>query len=127
MRTIYPIVVAIALIVAWTMISLSGFAAVVGQQGDQGVKGGEKLNESADKSPAEEGVDSSVLSLDNPLTALITTAIDGFVQFSSFVLLLPINLQRLGFPGFFALPVGVAAQFIVGIGVFQAISGRTVR
>lgn len=42
----------------------------------------------------------------------------------SSVALLPLTLTRLGFPNYFAVPVGAVAQIIAGIGVVQFTTGR---
>jgi len=42
------------------------------------------------------------------------------------VALLPLTLTRLGFPYYFGVPIGLGAQTIATIGLYQAVTGREV-
>jgi hypothetical protein len=58
---------------------------------------------------------------------VVGVAISGgqfVVQLVGAVALLPVTLMRLGFPNYFAVPVGGVAQVIAVVGLFQFVSGR---
>jgi hypothetical protein len=71
------------------------------------------------------GIDADVAGDNEP--TIVGVAISGgeFVaQLAGAVALLPLTLVRLGFPNYFAVPVGGAAQVIATIGLFQFVTGR---
>jgi hypothetical protein len=125
MRTTFPLAVVLCLAVALIMFSGSGFNALVdGSQSPGPV--GDALAEKADSSPAKSGNVSVSRSAsdEGSIAGLILGGTKTI--FSTFALLafLPSTLQRLGFPLWFATPVGSLVYIVVGVGIAQFVSGR---
>jgi hypothetical protein len=71
------------------------------------------------------GIDADVAGDNEP--TIVGVAISGgefIAQLVGAVALLPLTLVRLGFPNYFAVPVGGGAQVIATIGLFQFVTGR---
>jgi hypothetical protein len=126
MRTTYPVVVVIAIAIASIMFSLSGAGALFGQDPTTDAAGDQledKANSSAINEAEGEGLD-----LDGTSSSdLIGFIIDGASAVASvgvLVLILPVAMQNMGFPYWFAFPLGLAAQILVSIGLMQFITGR---
>jgi hypothetical protein len=127
MRTIFPIAVVLSLAAAAMLINLAGLGAVLGPNPAAGVSGADQLNASGQDSPASEdgSLEGSASSADDgDIVGLIISGIAGIVDGAAFVVLLPWQLQSLGFPYFFAWPVGMLGQTIVGWGLFQLATNR---
>jgi len=123
MRTIYPLIVVVALAMAVMAVSLSGFGGVTGVSTD-GLQSDGALNESVSNQGVEEGISGGVSNGESGLVGLTLSAGAAVQQIGSMVVLLPVELRNLGFPRAFAYPVGVAAQLLAGIGLFQFTVGR---
>ena len=86
----------------------------------------EEIGEDASVDSEEGGGISADVAGDNEPT-IVGVAISGgeFVAtIVGAVALLPLTLVRLGFPNYFAVPVGAFAQGIGTIGLFQFVTGR---
>lgn len=131
MRTITAVLVVFAIAGASLIWGLSGFGSVFGQTDPiSGLESGETLqdeaagsvvNESGQFNASAEGSDS-----DN-IVGLIIAGLGFVVDTASLVALLPFELERLGFPYYFAYPVGLLAQLIASVGVVQFGTGRVWR
>lgn len=129
MRTIPIVAFVLALGVAFAIISGSGIgASIFGVEGqDAGTQ--DALNDSTNETKLEEedggGISGSVLGDNEPtIVGLVLSAGSAVVSVATAVVLLPLVLSNLGFPVYFAAPVGLFAQIVVGIGVFQFVTGR---
>jgi len=63
-------------------------------------------------------------------SSIISLVINGAKQIASIVgmvALLPLTLEQIGFPTWFAVPIGTAATLIVSVGLIQFITGRVLR
>ena len=125
MRTIPVIGLVLSLGVAFALLAGSGIGpALFGESpGDSETKRTlEDIGEDADVGGEGEGSGVSAdVGGDNEPT-LVGFAISGgkfIVQTVGAVALLPITLTRLGFPSYFAYPIGGLAQIIATIGLFQ--------
>jgi hypothetical protein len=131
MRTIYPTLIVVALGVATLMWGLSGFGAIYGATDPvSDLESGNELEAQANNSAVSgdgsfngsaQGADS-----DN-IVGLIVSGTQAITGFAGAVALLPWEIQRLGFPYWFAFPMGLSAQAIVGIGVVQFAANRVYR
>ena len=125
MRTAPVIGVVLALGVAFALLAGSGIGSTVFGQNpkdSEAAKKLEELNESADVGGDDErgGVSADVAGDNEP--TLVGFAISGgkfIVQAVGAVALLPLTLIRLGFPDYFAYPMGGLAQIIATIGLLQ--------
>lgn len=131
MRTLYPVVVILAIGVAGVMWSMSGIGLIYGQEDpvDTG-ESSDKLNETAE-SPEQDSDDGGLFGIGNvgeeSFVGIAISAAGSIVDFVTAAVLLPLELQRLGLPRWFALPLGLGAQSIAFVGFLQFIAGRDYR
>lgn len=129
MRTIKPTLIVVALGVATMMWGVSGFGSLYGQTDPvSGLESGENLRAISDESAVSEngsfnasakGADES----DN-IVGMIISGTQAVISFAGSVALLPWELMRIGFPRWFAFPLGLSAQAVVGIGIIQFATNR---
>jgi len=121
MRTAPVIGVVLSLGVAFALLAGSGIGpAVFGENPGDAESAGtlEDIGEDADV--GDEGVSADVAGDNEP--TLVGFALAGgqfMVSAVGAVALLPITLTRLGFPSYFAFPVGALAQIVATIGLLQ--------
>jgi hypothetical protein len=133
MRTIYPLVLVIAMGLATMMLTGSGAAGYfladggytsladsVEEKGESGPIGGEDEGD---------GLSGSAQSENNPgsIVGLVIAGGKLITSFFELVTLLPFKLQNMGFPFWAAYPVGLAVQLLGSISIVQVVSGRVVR
>jgi hypothetical protein len=130
MRTIYPMMVVLALGIAAVMFGMSGYSDLYEQDPTAGLESGGEVNETANNSAIKDDSQfggSSVSSGDGDIVGLILAGLERLVSIASLVVLLPAEMRDLGFPWWFSLPVGLLMQTIMGIGIIQFASGRFLR
>lgn len=132
MRTIAPILFVAALGTAALIWGLSGAGAIYGVDDPvSGLESGDALEErSNDSAVSNDGTfNGSAENTDGSdnIVGIVISGIGAIVQFATLVALLPFELQRLGFPFWFAFPLGALTQAIVGVGVVQFASNRVFR
>jgi len=122
MRTTLPLALTVALFLSAAFFAGSGFNAVVG--GDRGMQ--DLREEVDDSAEVDSGDDLSAQrgSDESSIVGLVVGAGQTLSSVVGLVILLPITLQKLGFPLWFATPLGAGAQIIATIGLFQFITGR---
>jgi hypothetical protein len=97
----------------------------VGVAPASGLDSPEELRNQSDQSGVKEGVEGDASNAgDGDIIGLIIDSGQAVARIAGMVVLLPLELQDLGFPSWFAVPLGLSVQTIVGVGVFQFISGR---
>lgn len=131
-RTLYPILVVAALGTASLIWGLSGFGAVFVDDNsvDAGQSAADQLEGEANSSVAsDEGeFEASARSgNEDNIVGVILSGIQGILGFVTMAALLPVELRRIGFPYYFAYPVGILVQTIVGVGFLQFATGRVYR
>lgn len=114
--------VVICLAVTFALISGSGVGAeIFGQETE--TTGLDELSEAAEENKDPEFSVVSTITQAPFVGAILQFG--GMVRtFVSVVGFLPLYLMRLGFPNWFAAPIGVVAQLIASIGLFQVVTGR---
>lgn len=110
--------------VATAMLGGAGFAQAWGAPAPQTGAAQDQLNETGDRVNPEEKVEGPVSSGDSDLVGLIVDSIQKIPKIAGAVMLLQVTLMELGFPAWFALPVGTFGQIIVAIGVIEVASNR---
>lgn len=126
MRTTMPVAVVLALFLSLAFFAGSGFNALV--KGDRGgAELREQVSDTADKTQgndiqSQRGSDES-----GGIVGVILGTTDTVTDVVSLVLLLPLTLRDLGFPSWFATPIGTVLEIIMVLGVIQFVSGRTIR
>lgn len=133
MRTIAAVVFVLALGVSFAIVANSGVGvAIFGQ--DHEDRGGlgpmENLNETGDDVNVSEGEDGSISGdvAGEDEQNIVGFIIDGasfIVGVVASVTLLPLVLIGLGFPTYFALPIGIFVQFVAVVGAVQFATNRT--
>lgn len=127
MRTNYVWFVVIALGVSALMWQLAGVdSALSGPSATDDLQSGDELESQA---PGEAEINGSANSNDgeSDIVGLILAGGAGIGNFVNMALLLPLELQRLGFPYWFAYPIGLCAQIIALVGLIQFVTNRVVR
>jgi len=125
MRTTFPLAVVLCLGVALLLFSGSGFNAIVSGSQSPGPLG-DALGQQADQSPVQDGNISVSRSAsdEGSVAGLILGGSQSAFQALNLLAFFPQTLQRLGFPTWFALPIGSLVYVVVGIGIAQFVSGR---
>lgn len=120
MRTIAPVMVVMALGVAGMMLGMSGFNDAWGAPAPQTSAAQEELNQSAERvDPQETPISGPVSAADSSTVGLIASALGTITDMVAAVVVLPLTLINLGFPPFFAVPLGLLAQLITGVGLIE--------
>lgn len=127
MRTQFPVAVMLAFAVMFAMFAGSGFNTIVRGDAQGGDQLADELGEQANDSAVanNESVSGSRAASDEgSLVGVIIGAGQSLMQIVGMVALLPLTLQNLGFPTWFATPVGSIVYVVAGIGILQFITGR---
>jgi hypothetical protein len=127
-RTLFPIAAVLALGVALLMMQGSGFNSLVAGSQTAGPLG-DAVTAQGESSPANEGSLNATRSAagEGSVAGLILGASSAVLDVVGLLALLPLSLERLGFPAWFALPVGSIVYIVCGLGVAQFVSGRVFR
>jgi len=125
MRTTFPLAVVLCLGVALLLFSGSGFNALVSGSQSPGPLG-DALGQQGEQSPVQDGNISVSRSAsdEGSIAGLILGGSQSAFQALNLLAFFPQTLQRLGFPTWFALPIGSLVYVVVGIGIAQFVSGR---
>lgn len=132
-RTISALLFVVALGTATLIWGLSGFGAVYGVNDPvSGLESGDALQEQANDSAASNsgqfnGSAENAGDDTTNIVGIVISATSSIADLVTLVALLPWELQRLGFPAYFALPIGALTQLIAGISVLQFASNRNLR
>ena len=131
MRTKGAIGVILAFGLAFALMSGSGIGAMVfGENPDDAESSGtlDELIDGADVDEDEDGGGglSGNIGDDNEptVTGFVISGAQFVAELVRAVALLPLTLMRLGFPSYFAVPVGGIAQIIAFVGLIQFVTGR---
>ena len=85
----------------------------------------EEIAEGSDLTDEEGGLDADIGGDNEPtVTGVVISGGQFAANLAVAVALLPLTLMRLGFPSWFAVPLGGVAQIIAFIGLVQFIGGR---
>jgi len=130
MRTQSVLGVVLAFGVAFALMAGSGIGAAVFGASPGDAETARTIDEVSSEASVDEDSETGGLSADvagDNEPTVVGVALSGgqFVaQLVGAVALLPVTLTRLGFPSYFAVPVGGVAQIIAFIGLFQFVTGR---
>ncbi len=127
MRTVPVVMAVMALGVSFALVSGAGVGDIIfgldSPPQDPGIYEGIEAG-AAEASP-ESGTQADVGGDNEPTTVGIALRGGQFLMsMITMVAVLPVGLMRLGFPSFFAIPVGSVAQIIVFIGVIEFVTNR---
>ena len=122
--------VALCFGLAFSLLAGSGIGAAVfgASPGDaETARTLDDISNDAEVDPDSEtgGIAADVTGDNEPTVVGVAISGGQFVaQLVGAVALLPVTLMRLGFPNYFAVPVGGFAQGVAVIGLYQFVSGR---
>lgn len=127
-RTIFPILFVLALGVAALIWGMSGMGSIYGTQDPvSGSQAGGELEDASNDSAVGGGSfngSASGETSDGGIVGIIISGISFIVSFASMVGLLPFELMNLGFPNYFAIPIGLLSQALIGLGIVQFATNR---
>lgn len=130
-RTIGAVLFVLAIGTASLIWGLSGVGTIHGQDDPvSGLESGDAVHEASNESAVGGGNftgEASASEGEGDIVGMIISGISSVTGFVAMVGLLPWELQRLGFPAYFAFPIGFLAQGIVGIGIVQFATNREFR
>jgi len=121
MRTTATFFIVLVLGVSGMMLGMAGFEQAWGMSSapDTSAAQGELNGSAADVDPSGQPISGPVSSADSSTVGLIASGLGTVTDVAGAVVLLPLTLMNLGFPAFFAVPLGGLAQLIAGIGIIE--------
>jgi hypothetical protein len=125
MRAMFAVALALSMAMAGLFMVGSGFNDVVGQEDKASTIAGE-LEDKANTSDTT--FDSSARSEDDgSIAGFIISGTSDVVGIIWMVVAIPATLRNIGFPEWFAYPIGLGFYTLVAIGIAQFASGRLFR
>ena len=125
MRAMFAVALALSMAMAGLFMAGSGFNAVVAQEDKASSIAGE-LEDKANTS--DTSFESSARSEDDgSIAGFIISGTSDVVGLIWMVVAMPATLENIGFPKWFAQPIGLGFYVLVAIGVAQFASGRLFR
>jgi hypothetical protein len=105
----------------WTMSGVGGLY----NNGADSLQSANELNESANESSVRGfGADAGPNQGGN-IIGLVFTGLERIISLAGLVILLPVEMANIGFPWWFAWPVGIMTQTVAGIGILEFATQRT--
>jgi hypothetical protein len=121
----FAVAIALSMAMAGLFMAGSGFNAAVGVDGP-GVAISDSLEEKANTS--DTSFSSSARSEDDgSIAGFIISGASTVISLVWMVVAIPTTLRNLGFPSWFAYPIGLGVYVLVTIGIAQFASGRLFR
>lgn len=128
MRTQFAVVLGLSLAAGVLVVQMAGFGAVTGEPPAAGMDAGDTLEEEANDSVANSGLQGDARSSDGDLVGVIISGVQvGFSALVAFTAKLPWTLNNLGIPWYGAYPAGLFVQVVMGIGLIQWATNRPYR
>jgi len=120
MRGAWSVLLVVALGASITMFNMAGLPAILGLGTTDNLdSGGALQNQSDTLDPNDEGLEGAANEQEGSIVGLIIGGGQALFTFLGAVVLLPFEMQKLGFPGWFATPVGLVLQIHAGIAGIQ--------
>lgn len=125
MRTIAAVLMVLAIGTAGAMLGASGFSQAWGADPPQTTAAQEQVNNSSyGLNPNKGPVAGPVSASDSNIVGLIANGLGSLTDLAGAVVVLPLTLINLGFPAWFALPLGGLAYTIAGVGIIEFATNR---
>lgn len=127
MRTTAPALVVMCIGLAGMMLGASGFEDAWGAPApktDAAQEEIQKANNSSGVKGSDGPISGPVSSSDSSIVGLISDGLSGLTNIAGAVIVLPQTLINIGFPGWFAWPIGTFASALAGIGIIQFATNR---
>lgn len=136
MRTTYPMLFIMALGVAGLMFSMSGYSDQIGTDPTAGLGAPAELEQQAknsslgdqDDDNQQDGFEGSAGSADDgEIVGFIISGGQAVADIMGMLVMLPWELNDMGFPWWFAWPIGLVTQIVGSIGIIQFATNRRLR
>lgn len=124
MKSFYFIALALALAMSGAILSASGFTAIIGEE-RHSQQLSDKVVETGNKSVVAQ--DGGFGSDFTGIIGIVLAAGSYILTVAKILVLLPLELNKLGLPSWFAYTVGSSIQILGGIGFLQFVAGRVLR
>lgn len=125
MRTIMALFVILSIATAGLVFDLSGFDDAVSDDPSDNLQSTDELEKKGNDNELKDNFSGAASSEnDGDVVGMIISGISAFFSYAGMVVLLPLELQNMGFPWFFAYPAGLFLQIMASIGLVQAASNR---
>lgn len=127
MRSQMPVILVMALGVAAMMWGMAGVEDAYSSDNLDELDSDQELSDQANESAVgEDGEFTGATGQtdDGDIVGLIVSGAGSIARFLGAVVLLPLEIHSLGAPWWFALPIGLSAQTIVGIGLIEFVINR---
>ena len=127
-RTAFLVAIVMSIGLSMALFAGSGFNALITGSQDSGPLG-DAIEEEGDKSVVnqDQNISSDRTGSSGSLAGLILSSARTIGRIVGLVSLLPVTLQRLGFPTWFAVPLGSIVYIVAGLGIVQFLSGRVLQ
>jgi hypothetical protein len=126
MRAMFAVAIALSMAMGGIFMYGSGFSAAVGQD-DRAPTISDTLEERASANDSVSFESSARSQDDGSIAGFIISGTSELVRIVSMVALLPVTLRDLGFPQWFAYPIGLGFYILVTMGIAQFAGGRIFR
>lgn len=129
MRTLYPLAVILCIGLMAAFFAGSGFNAIVGAGGG-GAAGEiqENVDGVANESSVNGSLDGSTQGAgDSTIVGMVLSSAGEIGRILGLIVMMPMTLIDLGFPAWFAIPIGSVVTIIASVGFIQFVTGRTWR
>lgn len=128
MRGAWSVLLVVALGASITMYQMAGVGAILGLGTTGDLQSDDALANSSDNlNPNDQGLSGAADEQEGSIVGLIIGGGQAIFTFVGAVVLLPFEMNKLGFPWWFALPVGLVLQVMAGITGIQFAVNRVVR
>jgi len=128
MRGAWSVLLVVSLGAAITMYQMAGLPALLGLGTTSDLESDEALeNGSGTLDPNGQGLEGAANEQEGSIVGLIIGGGQAIFTFLGAVALLPFEMNKLGFPWWFALPIGLVLQIHAGITGIQFGVNRVVR
>jgi hypothetical protein len=124
MRAGWALVLALSIMAGALVVNMAGFGAVTGEPPAAGIEAGEKLEEKANDSAVNSGLEGGARSSDGELVGLAINGIGYVFKIVEITVLLPFWFEDLGLPWYTAYPAGLFIQVPVGIQLVEFATNR---
>lgn len=128
MRGAWSVLLVVALGASITMFQMAGLPAILGLGTTDDLNSGDALQNSSDTlNPNEQGLEGAANEQEGSIVGLIIGGGQAIFTFLGVIALLPFEMNKLGFPWWFAFPIGLVLQLMAGITGIQFGVNRVLR
>lgn len=126
MRSLFALMMILSLATAGLVFELSNFDdAVSGPNPGESLDSTDELQQQANESQVQQGFNGSAKGADEgDIVGVILRGVDAIFKYAGMIVLLPLELNSMGFPWYLAYPGGLFLQVVASIGLVQFATNR---